>query len=67
MFLLPNNVDAIRGYIGRYLRRRILENEFRNNEHAPPELYRIIDFLPKVLTAINSVHFGLIKNCFFYN
>uniref|UniRef100_A0A915PUI5 AAA+ ATPase domain-containing protein n=1 Tax=Setaria digitata TaxID=48799 RepID=A0A915PUI5_9BILA len=54
MFLLPNNMDAIRGYMGRFLRRRILESEFGGDERSSPELYRIIEFLPRVLSSVNS-------------
>lgn len=48
-------METIRGYMGRFLRRRILENEFRDDERASPEIYRIIEFLPKVLGAVNAV------------
>uniref|UniRef100_A0A914ZLJ3 AAA+ ATPase domain-containing protein n=2 Tax=Parascaris univalens TaxID=6257 RepID=A0A914ZLJ3_PARUN len=54
IFLLPNNMESIRGYMGRFLRRRILENEFRDDERASPEIYRIIEFLPRVLGAVNA-------------
>ncbi|MFH4982944.1 hypothetical protein AB6A40_009653 [Gnathostoma spinigerum] len=54
MFLLPNHMDAIKGFMGRFLRRRILELEFHDGERFPPEIYRIIDFLPKVLSSVNA-------------
>ncbi|VDN05769.1 unnamed protein product [Thelazia callipaeda] len=54
MFLLPNNVDSIRGYMGRFLRRRILEKEFGNEERSSPEINRIVEFLPRVLSIVNS-------------
>ncbi|KAM3718179.1 Adapter protein [Dirofilaria immitis] len=54
MFLLPNNIDAIRGYMGRFLRRRILEHEFGSDERSPPEIYRVVEFLPRVLSSVNS-------------
>lgn len=55
MFLLPNNMDAIKGYMGRFLRRRILECEFRDYERPSAEIHRIVDFLPNVLAAVNAV------------
>ncbi|VDM93126.1 unnamed protein product, partial [Onchocerca ochengi] len=54
MFLLPNNMDAIRGYMGRFLRRRILEREFGGDERSSPEIYRVVEFLPRVLSSVNS-------------
>lgn len=55
MFLLPNNMDAIRGYMGRFLRRRILEGEFGGDERSSPEIFRVVEFLPRVLSSVNSV------------
>lgn len=55
MFLLPNNMDAIRGYMGRFLRRRILEREFGGDERPSPEIFRVVEFLPRVLSSVNSV------------
>ncbi|KAL3995600.1 hypothetical protein ACH3XW_26505 [Acanthocheilonema viteae] len=54
MFLLPNNMDAIRGYMGRFLRRRILEREFGGDERSSPEIFRVVEFLPRVLSSVNS-------------
>ncbi|EJD73799.1 neuron navigator 2 [Loa loa] len=54
MFLLPNNMDAIRGYMGRFLRRRILEKEFGGDERSSPEIFRVVEFLPRVLSSVNS-------------
>uniref|UniRef100_A0A183DS59 AAA domain-containing protein n=1 Tax=Gongylonema pulchrum TaxID=637853 RepID=A0A183DS59_9BILA len=54
MFQMPNNVDAIRGYMGRFLRRRILEREMSGEERSAPEIYRIVEFLPRVLSSVNS-------------
>uniref|UniRef100_A0A158Q760 AAA domain-containing protein n=1 Tax=Elaeophora elaphi TaxID=1147741 RepID=A0A158Q760_9BILA len=54
MFLLPNNMDAIRGYMGRFLRRRILEGEFGGDERSSPEIFRVVEFLPRVLSSVNS-------------
>uniref|UniRef100_A0A158P9P0 AAA domain-containing protein n=1 Tax=Angiostrongylus cantonensis TaxID=6313 RepID=A0A158P9P0_ANGCA len=38
----------------RFLRRRIVEAEFRLSRQTPPELVRVIQFLPIVLQAVNS-------------
>lgn len=57
MFLLPNNADAIRGYMGRFLRRRILEREFSENYEGSPQIFRIVGFLSEVLAATNSVSY----------
>uniref|UniRef100_A0A1I8EKQ9 AAA domain-containing protein n=1 Tax=Wuchereria bancrofti TaxID=6293 RepID=A0A1I8EKQ9_WUCBA len=55
MFLLPNNMDAIRGYMGRFLRRRILEKEFGDDERSSPQIFRVVEFLPRVLSSVNAV------------
>lgn len=48
-------MDAIRGYMGRFLRRRILEREFGGDERSSPEIFRVVEFLPRVLSSVNSV------------
>ncbi|CAJ0607766.1 unnamed protein product [Cylicocyclus nassatus] len=54
MFLLTNRMDGVKGFMSRFLRRRIIEAEFRLSRQTPPELVRVIQFLPIVLQAVNS-------------
>ncbi|KAK6732929.1 hypothetical protein RB195_016982 [Necator americanus] len=54
MFLLTNRMDGVKGFMARFLRRRIIEAEFRLSRQTPPELVRVIQFLPIVLQAVNS-------------
>ncbi|KAE9413848.1 hypothetical protein Angca_005320 [Angiostrongylus cantonensis] len=59
MFLLTNRMDGVKGFMARrvtvvFLRRRIVEAEFRLSRQTPPELVRVIQFLPIVLQAVNS-------------
>uniref|UniRef100_A0A1I7XTM6 AAA domain-containing protein n=1 Tax=Heterorhabditis bacteriophora TaxID=37862 RepID=A0A1I7XTM6_HETBA len=54
MFLLTNRMDGVKGFMGRFLRRRMIESEFRLSQQTPPELVRVMQFLPVVLQAVNS-------------
>ncbi|KJH51910.1 hypothetical protein DICVIV_01891 [Dictyocaulus viviparus] len=54
MFLLTNRMDGVKGFMARFLRRRIVEAEFRLSCQTSPELVRVIQFLPIVLQAVNS-------------
>ncbi|VDM18094.1 unnamed protein product [Wuchereria bancrofti] len=47
-------MDAIRGYMGRFLRRRILEKEFGDDERSSPQIFRVVEFLPRVLSSVNA-------------
>ncbi|XGW09978.1 hypothetical protein V3C99_011895 [Haemonchus contortus] len=54
MFLLTNRMDGVKGFMARFLRRRIIEAEFRLSRQTQPELVRVIQFLPVVLQAVNT-------------
>ncbi|VDO48424.1 unnamed protein product [Haemonchus placei] len=54
MFLLTNRMDGVKGFMARFLRRRIIEAEFRLSRQTQPELVRVIQFLPIVLQAVNT-------------
>uniref|UniRef100_A0A7E4V6S8 Calponin-homology (CH) domain-containing protein n=1 Tax=Panagrellus redivivus TaxID=6233 RepID=A0A7E4V6S8_PANRE len=54
VFHLTNHMDAVRGFMGRYLRRRIAEAELTGQCRCGPALEGIIDFLGKALVAINT-------------
>ncbi|CAJ0915095.1 unnamed protein product, partial [Mesorhabditis belari] len=54
IFLLTNKMEAVNGYMARYLRRRIIDTEYRTNRVIPTEIQRIVDFFSIVLSAINE-------------
>ncbi|CAI4228579.1 unnamed protein product [Auanema sp. JU1783] len=54
LFLLTNRMDGVKGFMARFLRRRIIEAEFRLSRQTPQELIRVIQFLPIVLQAVNT-------------
>ncbi|WKX96123.1 hypothetical protein Q1695_012518 [Nippostrongylus brasiliensis] len=54
MFLLTNRMEGVKGFMARFLRRRIIEAEFRLSRQTQPELVRVIQFLPVVLQAVNA-------------
>lgn len=41
-------MEPVKGFLGRYLRRRTLDSELRDNVHNN-DFARIIDWIPKVL------------------
>jgi neuron navigator 2 len=51
--LWANHIDPVKGFLGRYLRRRLMVDEARRGARAPADVQRLIDFLPKVLAHVN--------------
>ncbi|CBB16177.1 Calponin-homology (CH) domain-containing protein [Caenorhabditis elegans] len=46
--------NRLEGFILRYLRRRAVEDEYRLTVQMPSELFKIIDFFPIALQAVNN-------------
>jgi neuron navigator 2 len=59
MFMFTNHMDPVKGYLGRYLRRRLIHCECLTGVRQPAEFLRIIEFLSKVWTVLNTVIFYL--------
>ena len=53
-FHLTHKMDAVREFMGRYLRRRIAEAELTGQCRCREQLELVIDFLGKTLSAINT-------------
>ncbi|XP_043944008.1 neuron navigator 3 isoform X1 [Protopterus annectens] len=51
--LCANHTEPVKGFLGRYLRRKIIENELEKNVRNN-ELIKIIDWIPKTWQHINS-------------
>uniref|UniRef100_A0A1I7YF36 Calponin-homology (CH) domain-containing protein n=1 Tax=Steinernema glaseri TaxID=37863 RepID=A0A1I7YF36_9BILA len=54
MFHLTNHMDAVKEYMGRFLRRRIAEAENSGENSCAASLQPVIEFLPRVLNAVNA-------------
>ncbi|KAK0394287.1 hypothetical protein QR680_000668 [Steinernema hermaphroditum] len=54
MFHLTNHMDAVKEYMGRFLRRRIAEAENSGENQCAAALQPVIEFLPRVLNAVNA-------------
>ncbi|TMS32219.1 hypothetical protein L596_000091 [Steinernema carpocapsae] len=54
MFHLTNHMDAVKEYMGRFLRRRIAEAENSGETQCSAALQPVIEFLPRVLNAVNA-------------
>ncbi|KAE9553582.1 hypothetical protein FO519_003222 [Halicephalobus sp. NKZ332] len=53
-FHLTHKMDAVREFMGRYLRRRIAEAELTGQCRCREQLENVIEFLGKTLSAINT-------------
>ncbi|PAV63210.1 hypothetical protein WR25_02009 [Diploscapter pachys] len=53
IFLLTNRMDGVKGFMARFLCRRIVEVEFRQCRQLCPDMMRVTHFLPVVLDAVN--------------
>jgi neuron navigator 2 len=54
LFLLSNQMDAVRGYMGRYLRRRMTEAELNGHCACTESLQSVVEFLTQVLSIVNT-------------
>ncbi|XP_075676638.1 sickie isoform X4 [Dermatophagoides pteronyssinus] len=55
--MLSVNSEAVRGYLNRFLRRKLLETESRlalNQQKIQPEVIKIIEWIPKVYSHLNK-------------
>ncbi|GMR38090.1 hypothetical protein PMAYCL1PPCAC_08285 [Pristionchus mayeri] len=53
-FIVTSRNEGVRGFTGRFLRRRLVEQEYRSCSTVPSEMLRIIDFMTTVLGAVNA-------------
>lgn len=51
--MCANHVEPVKGFLNRYLRRRLIEVECKKGSRNP-ELRRIIDWIPKVQHHLNQ-------------
>ncbi|XP_076370149.1 uncharacterized protein LOC143256613 [Tachypleus tridentatus] len=51
--LCANHMEPVKGFLNRYLRRKLIEYEIQNNSQNP-ELAKIIDWIPKVWAHLNK-------------
>lgn len=54
--MLSVNSEAIKGYLNRFLRRKLLETEIRfalNNQKLSPETVKIVDWISKIYVYLN--------------
>ncbi|XP_038637031.1 neuron navigator 3 isoform X9 [Scyliorhinus canicula] len=51
--LCTNHTEPVKGFLGRYLRRKLIENEIDRNMRSS-DLLRIIDWIPKVWQHLNG-------------
>ncbi|KAG8438425.1 hypothetical protein GDO86_008923 [Hymenochirus boettgeri] len=51
--LCANHMEPIKGFLGRYLRRKLIETEISSRTRNP-ELVKIIDWIPKVWQHLNK-------------
>ena len=55
--MLSVNSEAVKGYLNRFLRRKLLETEARlalNNQKLNPENSKIIEWIPRVYVHLNK-------------
>lgn len=55
--VLSVNSEAVKGYLNRFLRRKLLETESRlslNNQKLNPEIIKILDWISKVYVYLNK-------------
>lgn len=55
--MLSVNSEAVRGYLNRFLRRKLLETESRlalSQQKIQPEVVQIIEWIPKVYSHLNK-------------
>ncbi|GMS86484.1 hypothetical protein PENTCL1PPCAC_8659 [Pristionchus entomophagus] len=53
-FVVTSKNEGVLGFTARFLRRRLVEQEYRSCSTVPSEMLRIIDFMTTVLAAVNS-------------
>lgn len=53
--LWANHIEPVRGFLGRYLRRRLMQEEARRGVKSAQDIVRLLDFLPKVWAHLNKV------------
>lgn len=51
--MCANHMEPVKGFLSRYLRRRLIEVECKKGSRNP-ELWRIIDWIPKVQHHLNQ-------------
>ncbi|XP_076347890.1 uncharacterized protein LOC143245425 [Tachypleus tridentatus] len=51
--LCANHMEPVKGFLGRYLRRKLVEHEIQSNSNNP-ELTKIIEWMPKVWEHLNN-------------
>ncbi|GMT16446.1 hypothetical protein PFISCL1PPCAC_7743, partial [Pristionchus fissidentatus] len=53
-FIVTSRHEGVKGFTARFLRRRLVEQEYRSCSTVPSEMLAIIDFMTTVLTAVNA-------------
>ncbi|KAF8361746.1 unc-53 [Pristionchus pacificus] len=53
-FIVTSRNEGVRGFTARFLRRRLVEQEYRSCSTVPSEMLRVIDFMTTVLAAVNT-------------
>ncbi|XP_013774980.2 neuron navigator 3-like, partial [Limulus polyphemus] len=51
--LCANHREPVKGFLGRYLRRKLVEHEIQSNSNNP-ELTKIIEWMPKIWEHLNN-------------
>lgn len=51
--LCANHVEPVQGFLGRYLRRRLIEDRAHSNDDVCTDMDSIIEWLPKVWQHLN--------------
>lgn len=51
--LCANHMEPVKGFLARFLKRRLMETEIKNNQRNP-ELARIFEWIPKVWHHLNK-------------
>uniref|UniRef100_A0A914WJ25 ATPase AAA-type core domain-containing protein n=1 Tax=Plectus sambesii TaxID=2011161 RepID=A0A914WJ25_9BILA len=54
MTLFANHMDSVKGYLGRFLRRRLIHEECKMGTRHAAEFVRVVEFLPKVWALLNN-------------
>ncbi|GMT16408.1 hypothetical protein PFISCL1PPCAC_7705, partial [Pristionchus fissidentatus] len=53
-FIVTSRHEGVKGFTARFLRRRLVEQEYRSCSTVPSEMLAIIDFMTTVLAAVNA-------------
>ena len=51
--LCANHMEPVKGFLGRFLRRKLIEEETRSG-HRSNDLIRVVDWLPRVWQHLNK-------------